>query len=533
MLKHKSWVVFFVLGLFTFITTATPVLAQEDTTVQSYKATLANNNSSAVPVGRADTSVDPSCQSLINEIVKCQSGNGSCVVTKLRKATEQANPNAYGWFTENAQKCAGASSAPLNDNQKSKLINEVCLVLPASNTGDRIFFCQACIGRGVNPGWDRNRIENACNQALSYSTNNNNNSRKLVKIVVDNNGQVTEVLVTRINVREKPLGVAQAPENNFYLKVANQLAIPFVNQSGLVLANTQNQRKTLIIEASGISNVVPGVGIEKSNGERCDFSFFPGSGWRVIAAPASSLTNKGVCSTEVTIESVITQTAFWGFGETPVWAQDQDSQPGVEVCVASTCALINLNTVAQVVADTSTEVLNFFGNQCFFPAQTLADGTTCSSDNALSVRIFKAVLNIAPIVAFVVALIGSILLLIGKDKDGRSLLEKAIKGLIAIFAITTIVGLVEQSIQENNISPVINFVILLVNSFIIPLASIISLIYFIIGSYKVLFAGNKENQVAEGWKYMQNAVIGFVIVLVSFSLAQIIINLFVSISSTL
>jgi hypothetical protein len=329
--------------------------------------------------------------------------------------------------------------------------------------------------------------------------------------------------------------VARATEDNFYLTVANQLINPFSNKPDFVLANTQSQQKTLIIEASGISNVVVGQGIVKSQGEICTFSFFPGAGWKVVSPPPNGVTNKGVCETEVTIEPVVNQTAFWGFGQVPVWAQGGSNQPGVEVCVYPNCASVNLNVVGQVIADASTNILNFFGNQCFFPNQALSsDGTVvCTPNQALSVRIFRFILNVAPAVAFTVALFASFLLLIGKEKEGRSWLGKAIIGLLAIFAITTIVGLIEQSIEVKNVNPITNFVIQVVNSFIIPLASIVSLIYFIIGSYKVIFSGTDEGQVKEGWKYMRNAIIGFVIVLLSFSLAQVIINLFLFVSSTL
>ena len=543
MFKIKPWIVFLILGFTSATIIYNPsVLAQENTAGQFYNTILANSSQTTiVPTGRADTSVDSGCQNLINEIVKCESGNGSCVALKFRKSPNSGE-SGYNRLTENAKKCAGSNSNSLNDNQKLDLINKVCLALPPApvknnNTEekkkeeDRIFFCQTCIGRGVTKpsSWSKKDIEDRCKNALPAD----NSPRKLVKREIDQNGQVKEVLATKINVREKPVGVARAIEGNLYLKVVNHLANPFSNQPNFVLANTQNQQKTLIIEASGISNLVAGQGIVPSQGEVCTFSFSPGPGWRVVSPPANGVTNRGICSTEVKIELIATQTTFWHFGQVPVWAQGGGNQPGVQVCVGSTCASVNLDVVAQVVADASTNVLNFFENQCFFPGQTLSDGTTCTADKALSVRVFRAILDIAPIVAFVVALVASILLLIGKEKEGRSLLEKTIKGLIAIFAITTIVGLIEQSIQERNVNPITYFVTSVVNSFIIPLASIVSLIYFIIGSYKVLFAGDKEDQVAEGWKYMQNAVIGFVIVLVSFSLAQIIINLFVFVSSTL
>jgi len=534
MLKNKSWILLVIFALFGFINTSIPVWTQENTTTQFDNAILANNQGPVVPTGSADTSIEPACQNLIDGIVRCNSGNGSCVVLKFRKADNPENPN-YNKLTENAKKCAGSNSSILSENQKLDLINKVCLVLPADSSSDRTFFCQACIGRGVNPGWNGDQVQDKCNQAIKNTPNNNNTPRKLVKLVPDNNGQLKEILVTSINVREKPLGVARATEDNFYLTVANQLINPFSNKPDFVFANTQSQQKTLIIEASGISNVVPGPerGIEKSQGEICTFSFFPGAGWKVVSPPPNGITNKGVCETEVTIEPVVNQAAFLGFGGTPVWAQEGSNQPRVEVCVGSDCASVNLNVVGQVIADASTNVLNFFENQCFFPNQTLSDGKVCESDKALSVRIFRLILNVAPVVAFTVALFASFLLLIGKEKEGRSWLGKAIIGLLAIFAITTIVGLIEQSIQQKNVDPITNFVKLAVNSFIIPLASIVSLIYFIIGSYKIVFSGTDEAQVKEGWKYMQNAIIGFVIVLLSFSLAQVIINLFLFVSSTL
>ena len=528
MLKNKSWILLIIFALFGFINASIPVWAQENTTTQFDNAILASNQQLVVPIGRADTSVNYACQNLIDEIVKCERGNGTCVAEKLRKGNV---------FTEKAKKCVGLdpNNNNLNEKQKSSLINGVCLALPADfDLKDKIFSCQACIGRGVNPGWTADQVRDKCDQAIKNTPNNNNTSRKLVKLVPDNNGQLKEILSTKINVKEKILlRVVRATEDNFYLTVANQLANPFSNQSNFVLANTQSQQKTLIIEASGISNVVPGQGIVKSQGETCTFNFSPGEGWRVVIPPANGITNQGVCSTEVTIEPNVNQTAFWSFGQVPVWAQGGGNQPGVQVCIDSVCASVNLNVVGQVIADASTNVLNFFENQCFFPNQTLSDGKVCESDKALSVRIFRLILNVAPVVAFTVALFASFLLLIGKEKEGRSWLGKAIIGLVAIFAITTIVGLIEQSIQAKNVNPITNFVTLIVNSFIIPLASIVSLIYFIIGSYKVIFSGTDEGQVKEGWKYMQNAIIGFVIVLLSFSLAQVIINLFLFVSSTL
>jgi hypothetical protein len=266
MLKNKSWILLVIFTLFGVINTSIPVWTQENTTTQFDNAILANNQQPVVPTGRADTSVDPDCQNLINEIVKCPSGNGTCVAEKLRKGNS---------LTEKAKRCVGLNSNNLDDKQKRDLINKVCLALPATSNNtneDRIFFCQACIGRGVTKpsDWSNEDIVNKCNSSAVNGT-----TRKLVNRQVDKNGQVKEVLATRINVKEKPLGVARATEDNFYLTVANQLVNPFSNQSNFVFANTQSQQKTLIIEASGISNVVLGKGIEKSQGEICTFNFSP------------------------------------------------------------------------------------------------------------------------------------------------------------------------------------------------------------------------------------------------------------------
>ena len=527
MLKNKPWILLVIFALFGFINTSIPVWTQENTTTQFDNAILANNQGPVVPTGSADTSIEPACQNLIHEIVKCPSGNGTCVAEKLRKGNS---------LTEKAKSCVGLNSNNLDDKQKLYLINKVCLALYATSPSDRIFICQACIGRGVTKpsNWSARDIVDKCNSSTLDGI-----TTKLVNRQVDKDGQLKEEsLATSINVEEKHPGVARATEDNFYLTVANQLINPFFNKPDFVLANTQSQQKTLIIKASGISNLVPGKGIVKSQGEICTFDFFPGEGWQVVTPPANGITNQGACSTEVTIKpnfNQTNQTAFWGFGQVPVWAQEGGNQPWVQVCIESICARVNLNVVGQVIADASTNILNFFGNQCFFPNQALSsDGTVvCTPNQALSVRIFRFILNVAPAVAFTVALFASFLLLIGKEKEGRSWLGKAIIGLLAIFAITTIVGLIEQSIQQKNVDPITDFVKLVVNSFLIPLASIVSLIYFIIGSYKVMFSGADEAQVKEGWQYMRNAIIGFVIVLLSFSLAQLIINLFLFVSSTL
>ena len=142
MLKNKSWILLVIFALFGFINTSIPVWTKENTTTQFDNAILAKNQQLVVPIGRANTSVDPACENLIHEIVRCNSGNGTCVAEKLRKNNR---------LTENTKSCVRLNSNNpnnLKDNQKLDLINKVCLVLPADSSSDRTFFCQACIGRG-------------------------------------------------------------------------------------------------------------------------------------------------------------------------------------------------------------------------------------------------------------------------------------------------------------------------------------------------------------------------------------------------
>jgi len=107
MLRYKFWITLFILSLFSFVTiTTTSVVAQEHTASLFYNTILANNNqtpSRIVPTGIANTSIEPACQNLIDGIVRCNSGNGSCVVLKFRKADNPENPN-YNKLTENAKK---------------------------------------------------------------------------------------------------------------------------------------------------------------------------------------------------------------------------------------------------------------------------------------------------------------------------------------------------------------------------------------------------------------------------------------------
>ena len=66
MSKNKSWILLVIFALFGFINTNIPVWTQENTTTQFDNAILANDQGPVVPIGRANTSIEPACQYLID-----------------------------------------------------------------------------------------------------------------------------------------------------------------------------------------------------------------------------------------------------------------------------------------------------------------------------------------------------------------------------------------------------------------------------------------------------------------------------------
>ena len=447
--------------------------------------------------GSISTGEIDGCILAIAEIAKCNRGNGTCTVNAV---------NAY------KRRCS-----PTED--KEILLDRICLRPPSVDHNgrnlspqDRVFFCQACVGRGLGlEGADR-----VCTAERLQNPSEGGNK------VLTKNGQLS----AKISVTRR--AYQRLSNNNSIYEIMNNFSYPFF---GNINAFAQDDLidVDVIITALEIKNI--GLNTSENNGaggivasqnETCTFTYSPGPGWVVENGPGTSQTNNGICSTTVKIKKVDTQTVFPNFFELPIFAQ---TEPSVGVCVGRACASVNLSSPTQVVTEATTDVLNFFKTRCFFPGQKLSDGRECSSEESLSVKILDFLLALARIVVLLAIVYAGYLLMLGKEKEGRDILRHSIIGLVLVFMIATLVNLVERSISEKSSQPFAEFVTSIVSNFVIPIAASISLVYFVIGGYFVLTAGGNSNQVSKGWSYMRNAIIGLIIVILSFSMAQIITNI--------
>ncbi len=455
-----------------------------------------------VTEGTIFTGEEDSCILAIAEIAKCKPGNGSCVENAVKKYKKQCSPT----------------------EDKEFLKNNICLRHPSishdgrvASSQQRIFNCQSCVGRGVG-------LEGAVDICKPENLKDPPKGNK----VLTKNGQLS----ARISVTQKS---RSANNDNIYLEMANQISNPFFGYINVFAENDElieiniraseikNIRLNTNVDTDGLGGIVP------SQNETCTFTYNPGPGWVIMSGPGTSQTNNGICSTTVKIKRN-TQTVFYNFFELPAYAQTGE---GVEVCVDGVCASINLSAASQVIADATTDVLNFFSTRCFFPGQELPDGSDCSPEDSLSVKILNFLLVLARIIVLLAIIYAGYLLMLGKEKEGRDALRQSVIGLVLVFLIATLVSLIERSISAKSTQPFAEFVSSIVSNFVIPIAGVLSLAYFVIGGYFVLTGGGNSNQVSKGWSYMRNAIIGLVVVILSFSIAQIITNVVIDFISSI
>lgn len=64
----------------------------------------------------------------------------------------------------------------------------------------------------------------------------------------------------------------------------------------------------------------------------------------------------------------------------------------------------------------------------------------------------------------------------------------------------------------------------LINGILLPLAGIIAMLFIIIGGYQYMTSGGDEEAAARGKRNLQNAVIGLVIIILSYVIVTVVIN---------
>jgi hypothetical protein len=118
----------------------------------------------------------------------------------------------------------------------------------------------------------------------------------------------------------------------------------------------------------------------------------------------------------------------------------------------------------------------------------------------------------------------------GVKEDGKKAITNGVIGLIAIILAYPIIELIKSAITITstgftpNTGVVQTFIVTnIINGFLIPLSSIFTVFFFIIGGYYMLTSGGNDAQYKKGLGYIQNAIIGLIVVLVSFTATQLII----------
>ncbi len=66
------------------------------------------------------------------------------------------------------------------------------------------------------------------------------------------------------------------------------------------------------------------------------------------------------------------------------------------------------------------------------------------------------------------------------------------------------------------------FILGIINDYLLPLAGLIAVVFIIIGGYQYIFSGANEDLAEKGKKTLTNAIIGLVIVILSYVIVRVI-----------
>jgi hypothetical protein len=117
----------------------------------------------------------------------------------------------------------------------------------------------------------------------------------------------------------------------------------------------------------------------------------------------------------------------------------------------------------------------------------------------------------------------------GGKANGRETIQNGILGLLAVLLATPIIALIKSIVSNPTTEklfdsqPIINFIISFLKNFLIPISTVVTVLFFVIGGYYYLTSGANDGNAKKGRDIIQNAIIGLIIVLTAFTLTQILI----------
>ncbi|MFM7858591.1 MAG: hypothetical protein ACKO96_43390 [Flammeovirgaceae bacterium] len=118
----------------------------------------------------------------------------------------------------------------------------------------------------------------------------------------------------------------------------------------------------------------------------------------------------------------------------------------------------------------------------------------------------------------------------GEQEDGKKSIQNGFIGLVVVLVarpLTTVVkGIFGESENDElklETESILGFIRNLVSQFLIPLSSVVTVAFFIVGAYYIITARGDDSRVEAGRNAIRNAVIGLVVVLLSTTLVQLIV----------
>jgi hypothetical protein len=123
----------------------------------------------------------------------------------------------------------------------------------------------------------------------------------------------------------------------------------------------------------------------------------------------------------------------------------------------------------------------------------------------------------------------------GEQEDGIKTIRAGVTGLVVVLVARPLSALLEATVTGSqdggeeasslafNTDGIVGTLGVIISQFLIPLSSVVTVFFFVLGAYYLITARGQEEQVTAGRKAITNAVIGLVIVLLATTAVQLII----------
>lgn len=119
------------------------------------------------------------------------------------------------------------------------------------------------------------------------------------------------------------------------------------------------------------------------------------------------------------------------------------------------------------------------------------------------------------------------------QKDGLDTVKNGVIGLVVVLLAYPIGALIKSILPtgteegESGVvletSPIVELALNIINGFLIPLSSVISVLFLVLGAYYYMTSNGSEDGVKKGRDAIKNAVIGLVVTLLAATIVQIIV----------